>query len=192
MLRKIRADYYLLVRCKKRFNLIRMTELKEICRAISNTIVAVVSNAGLEVRETEKGIIVAEIDAAAIEVAAAVPQLADVIIEYNQYLLRGNIDRKKEILKRITDSLDPKRTDLKQYCNKTTDDYFDLVNNMNIRHNNVDPKGLRDYNPWFASMTTDEKEEVYDTIHQEALGLFIMLEHQKRKEIIAGWKKKML
>ena len=82
--------------------------------AVIDTMLANINKAGFELKIHNKEFIVVEKNPVASEVAEIVPNLADVIIEYNRYLLRGNLKRKKEILKRISDALEPRRNYLKQ------------------------------------------------------------------------------
>lgn len=149
---------------------------------------AIIAKAGMEIRETEKGILIVKQNALSIEVADNYQDIADVIIEYNHYLLRGNITRKKEILKAIADSLEPKRKELEDINKSISDDFFFLVNNMNIRHNNCDCNDLSKYNPKFDSLIESEKEKIYDITYSEGLTLYALLEHQNRIPIIANMK----
>lgn len=164
--------------------------LKDISKAIFDTIRVVVSKAGFKIQKTDKGLLIIEENAAAIEVADIVPDIADLIIEYNHYFLRGNIKKKKEILKWISDALEPKRNELNNYCKSMTDSFFAMVNNLDIRHNNCDPKDASKYNHKFDMLSIEKKEELYDVIYEEALALFIMMERQKRLPLINEFKNK--
>ena len=103
-------------------------------------------------------------------------------------MLKGDIEAKKAILKRIADALEPKRSDLKN-ANKTIEsDFFYMVNNMNIRHNNCDPTDTKKYNAKFAALSVNEQEEWYDEIYQEGLMAFLCLEQVDRNMRIAEFK----
>lgn len=155
---------------------------------ITQTIKTVIEKTGFELAQIEDRYIIVEKDAISIEVADKAPELADVIIEYNHYLLKGDINKKRMILKTIADSLEPKRKALGQICKSNTEDFFDLVNTMNIRHNNLDPSAQKLYNPKFASLPTDQQEEWYDLIYEQALGLYVTLEQQERNKKIKAYK----
>lgn len=129
-------------------------------------------------------------DPVAIAVADIVEQtLKDSIIEYNHYLLEGNMKAKKSILKMIADALELKRVDLRQ-ANKTIEtDFFYMVNSMNVRHNNCDENSSKHYNEKFAKLSEKEKEEWYDEIYQEGLMAFLVLEQVKRTRKIGEFKK---
>ena len=128
-------------------------------------------------------IIIVQKDASVTAVADIVePVLADAIVEYNHHLLKGNIEKKKEILRKIADALEPKRSELDQINKSFTSDLFYLVNNMNIRHNNCD-------NPTFASLSDEEVEVWYDDIFQQELMAFLLLEQKERNARIDAFKK---
>ena len=164
------------------------SKLNGIINAMVKTMQAVVERAGFEFKEIGNEICVVEKNAGAIEVADKVPELADVIIEYNHYLLRGNLDRKKLLLKQIADALEPKRKTLEGINKEQTSNYFEFVNSMNIRHNNLDPTDKGNYNPVFASYSPVEQETWYDLVYEQALMLFMLLEQQERNKRISEYK----
>ena len=136
--------------------------------------------------------IIVQKNAAASAVADIVePILADEIIRYNHYLLKGDLESKKEILIRIAAALEPMRTELKE-ANKTIEkDLFFLINTMNVRHNNCDPRDEKKYCKEFDALSLSEKESWYDEIYQEALMAFLSLEQQKRERKIAEFKQRI-
>ena len=166
------------------------SSLLEVKNAMIKTMRAVVENAGFEFKRVGREVQVVEKNAVAIEVADKVPELADVIIEYNHYLLKGDIDKKKIILKQIADALEPKRITLKNLQNRNTEDFFQLVNEMNIRHNNVDPLGKR-YNAKFSLLSPEEQEKWYDLLYEQALGLYVVLAQQERNKMIDTYKQEI-
>lgn len=155
---------------------------------IVETMMFVVNKSGYEYRQIDNQQMIVEKNAAAIEVAVKIPELADVIIEYNHYLLKGNLDRKSLLLKQIADALEPKRKTLEGINKVQTKDFFDLINSMNIRHNNLDPADKGRYNPVFASYTSAEQEAWYDLLYEQALMLFMLLEQLDRNKKIDTYK----
>ena len=146
---------------------------------------------GHEIRVTGAGkVLIVQKDPAAIAVADIVePNLADTIIEYNHYLLRNDMKAKQSILKMIADALEPRRGDLKQINKKIETDFFYMVNNMNVRHNNCDKSDSRYYNEKFTMLSEEQKEEWYDEIYQEGLMAFLVLEQVERTRKIDEFKK---
>lgn len=140
------------------------------------------------ITEDEKVLIVQK-DPTAIAVADIVERsLADSIIEYNHYLLKGDMKAKQSILKIIADALEPKRADLRQANRRIETDFFYMVNNMNVRHNNCDESSSKHYNEKFAKLSEKEKEEWYDEIYQEGLMAFLVLEQVERTKRIDEFK----
>jgi hypothetical protein len=153
--------------------------LKDKVSEIVLTIDAVLSEIGMERKLQDGWQIIVEKNAVATEVADKNPEVADVIIEYNQYLLKDNLERKRIKLLKIVHALDPKRAELSTLNRQLTNDFFGLANNANIRHNNVTPD-YKDYNPKFAKMSDVEKENIYDLTYEQALMLFMLLGQPER------------
>ena len=193
MLQSVDINKYLLF-CEMMYNLIsdlfdkRNPGLDNVISAFFNTVRATLVKIGMETKTVDSEIIIVEKNAVAIEVAEIQPNLADIVIEYNHYLLKGNLDRKKEILKKLADALEPQKKILKEINKRVEDDFFYLVNSMNIRHNNSDPEDAAHYNHKFTIMTDSEKEIWYDLIYEQGLALFVYLEQKKRNNIIDEYK----
>jgi len=164
--------------------------IQEGIRDILDTLKYDVDKAGFEIKKINNDYMIVEKNAVSFEVADAIPEIADAIIEYNHYILRGDIQRKRELLKNISDSVEPRRSELNRVNKSATDDFFWMVNNMNIRHNNCDSSDPQRYNEKFASLTIIEKEEWYDVIYEQALMLFVLLKYSDRKEKIHDFKVK--
>lgn len=76
-------------------------------------------------------LIIEQKDAVVTEVVDIVePNLADSILEYNHYVLRGNIEEKKLVLLKIINSLEPKHLELKRINGGLFSDYSYLINNI--------------------------------------------------------------
>ena len=147
-----------------------------------------ITKAGFQIKKVKDELMIVEVNPVSIEVADIIPELGDVVIEYNHYLLKGNLSRKQEILKKLADALEPKRTQLKTINNTITEDFFWLVNKMNIRHNNCDPSDKGNYVPAFSSLSDQEKEEWYDRIYEQGLALFVLLDQKERSDLISQFK----
>lgn len=131
--------------------------------------------------------LIIQCDAAASSVADLVDyDIAKTILQYNHYLLKGDIDEKRSLLKIIADDLEGKQVKLKD--NKSLkDDLFYLFNNMNIRHNNSEPSS-KNYNPIFSELTTRQIEDWYDEIYQLALYAYLTIDNKSRALKIKNWK----
>lgn len=133
--------------------------------------------------------IIVQKDAAVSEVVELVePTIADSILEYNHYVLKGDLEKKKNILIKIAASLEPKKSGIKGINNQLCNDYFYLINNMNIRHNNCDKTDKEKYNEKFDILKSEEKEEWYDNIFQMSLLIYLLLENTKNSSKIKHFK----
>ena len=164
---------------------------KERAKAIIDTMVYDFELINHEINYIEDNrVIIVQKNTAASAVADIVePDLGDAIIKYNHHLLKGDLEGKKDILKKIADAIEPKRSDLKIADKIIENNFFYMVNNMNIRHNNCDSSDTNRYNSKFASLSSDEKEEWYDLIYQEGLMAFLSLEKVKINTKIEAFKK---
>ena len=129
-------------------------------------------------------IIFVESNQAAISVSEAIePQLSYSVLEYNHYRLKGNLARKKDILKNMADSIEHDRDVLKSINNNFTSDLFQLFNKF-VRHDNAD-------NNYISSMSVSEIEDVYDDIYQMWLLAKLQLEQLDRNDKIRDIIKKI-
>ena len=120
-------------------------------------------------------------DQVAISVAEIIdPSLSYRVIEYNHHLMKGDLDRKKATLHALVNKLEPRRKELEDIDSNLETDLFFLFNNVNLRHNNVDPIG-KNYAPIVSAMDNDELEKWYDDAYQMCLLAFLELDHIERK-----------
>ena len=85
------------------------------------------------------------------------------MIEYNHYLLKGDLDRKRNILKALADKIEGFRDNLDK---DLSSDFGFLANNINIRHNNLDGKNKKEY---LVNIENEELESWYDETYQVML-----------------------
>lgn len=102
-------------------------------------------------------------------------ELALKMIEYNRVLLKGNLQRKREILVALADYTEPMNNDFKgtQYTALYSDSKF-LVNAIDIRHNN---SGKGDLPEKAKLWTPQEKEDWYDKTYQVLLTVILARKH---------------
>lgn len=114
--------------------------------------------------------------------AKAVPsEVGKKIISYNHYSMNGDIQEKKTTLLQLADLLEPKRKDLDKADKVFSSDLFYLFNNLNLRHNNIDPASKGKYKKAVAEMSATELEHWYDETYQMCLLAFMQLEQAERK-----------
>jgi len=96
------------------------------------------------------------------------PEIAFEIIQYNHHTLKGDINKKKTILYRLGNQLEARRDQITGINRQLSQDIFTLLNNLNIRHNNIS-QGTNDYRKIVANMTPEELENWYDELYQMVL-----------------------
>lgn len=155
-------------------------------------ILQIMEEIGYMKSEEDGFIIFVEKSQAAIEVAELLDgQISYKTISYNHHSLKGNLDEKRSILLQYADLLEPKRKQLES-LNKTLEtNLFFMFNNMQIRHNNKDPKNKSKYKEAVAKMSKDELEKWYDDTYQMCLLAFLEIDNAERKERISELKKRM-
>lgn len=142
-----------------------------------------------EFRKIDDKYLIIQKDAAVSEVVDVVEDsLAKIILEYNHYLLKGDLERKKAILLKIAHVLESKKQEIKKINYQLHSDYSYLINNFNIRHNNCDISNTKNYNEKFVKMLDQEKEEWHDEIYQMGLLIFLLLENKEKSTKIANIK----
>ncbi len=104
------------------------------------------------------------------------------VLEYNHHSLRGDIAKKKQILIAIAALLEAKKDDLKSSNNSLCTDIFYAFNNLNLRHNNIDPAIPSNYKVTVAQMGDEKLEEWYDEVFQMCLLAILEVENIERKK----------
>ena len=167
------------------FESIREYGLASRCRSVIDTMKVDLQVLNHSFKSLEDGrIIVIEINPATTAVSDIVElSLADKVIEYNHFLLRGDLIKKRTILLALSDKYDAIKSKLKS-CNSALDERIAfLLNNLNIRHNNKDPQS-KDYKPFVAAMTDTDLENWYDETYQTLLFTLLTVDQADRNKAI--------
>lgn len=143
-------------------------------------------------QSTDDGFVIfVEKDQAAIATSEIVPkEVSYKIISYNHHSHKGDLENKRETLVKLAFFLEPKETALANIDNQFKSDLFYLLNNLGLRHNNLDPEG-KQYKAFVANMTNEKLEYWYDETYQMCLLAFLRIEHIERKKAINELKKKV-
>ena len=118
------------------------------------------------------------------------PTLSYKVIEYNHHSMKGDLERKQATLKLLADQLEARKDELNSINSSLKSDLFFLFNNINIRHNNVDPKS-NSYKEAVADMPDNELEEWYDRTYDMCLYAFMTLEQTDRNAKVKELKAKI-
>ena len=114
--------------------------------------------------------------------------LSEKTLLYNHYNMKGKVEDKKAILLQYASFFEGKREDLRKANKELENDLFFMFNNLNIRHNNVDPSLSSNYKPYVADMSASDIEKLYDETYRMCLLTVMELEHYKRKTLIEDLK----
>ncbi len=110
------------------------------------------------------------------------------ILRYNHFTLKGDIGAKKSILIQLGRDLEAKRESLKIAENQLCSDIFFMLNNLNLRHNNVNPADASKYREHIANMSSNELESWYDELYQMILLAYLEIDNAERKVKVAQLK----
>lgn len=125
-----------------------------------------------QIRNGDGPISFVEKDAAAISVSEITPQkIAYETLEYNHYSLKGDIEKKKNILISMAEYIEPKSKELQEINKTLKNSLFYMFNNYNIRHNNKELGS--NFNPILEKISNEQLEALYDLTYQ--LWLFSVL-----------------
>lgn len=158
---------------------------------LQENVLGLIEDLGYEARafEDEEKVLLVEKNAAATAVAEVTePAIACKVIEYNHFLLEGNIEEKRNILLALADKFEPIRPELKKIDAKLESNIGYLLNKMNIRHNNKDGKMADGY---VANLSSEELEKWYDETYQMLLLAFLERENVERNRMVDELKKKI-
>lgn len=141
---------------------------------IMNNIKIILDKINYKIEKKEDYSIIIEKDPKAIAVAELYDDISDNIIEYRRFLLQGNIERKKEILATLSKKIEAIESNLKNnHYSYLIDEITSLLNNLDIRHNNVEGKHA---NEVIKEMKPIEMENWCDNTYDTIL-LALMINH---------------
>lgn len=174
---------YILTFCKA---LLHINDFKKnfVIQQLIKNIISFMEDIGYTFIQKEFFVLIIE-KSAAVTAAAEItePNLSYSVLEYNHHLLKGNLSRKKSILKCMADDIEPIRSKLNEINKSFTSDLFQLFN-IFIRHDTSDNKKI-------AEMTDKAIEKVYDDIYQMWIIAKLMFNHIERKQRISSLLKKI-
>lgn len=136
-------------------------------------------NYEIKVKNNQEYIIV-EKDMLLSAVAESNEDICNDIIEYRRFSLKGNILEKRNLLKLLANKVEGMKNLFKgtTYNNMFEDIQF-MLNNFNIRHNNVQGKNRKEY---IVNLNDEELEQLYDKTFDMILGLFVINDYLNEKE----------
>lgn len=104
------------------------------------------------------------------------------VIEYNHHSMKGDLDRKRSILKLLADQLESRKDELKGINKQFKEDLFYMFNNISIRHNNAEK---------IKDISESKLEEWYDYVYEMSLLAFMTLENSNHKQFVLDIKREL-
>lgn len=175
---------YLLNFCEYTYNLVIYTSFNSwlygeytpriIFQNQLNKVVELISHKFIQDEDTQINILV-PCKQEALAVAEIVDKkIAYSVLEYNHHGLKGNLAKKKAILKLMADDIEPQRKILNGINKTLSDNLFQMLQKF-VRHNNED-------NPYIKGLSPDELESCYDDIYQMWLLAKLEIDNLERKK----------
>lgn len=147
---------------------------------IIDNIENIVDELGYEIQKSNDIYQIIEKDIIATAVAEKNADISEKVISYRRFSLKGDIEAKKEIILKLAEKMEPLRSKFKSTSyNVLMDDVQMLLNNLNLRHNNLDGVHKKDY---VISMKTNELEKWYDRTYDMILGIIMLNDYLDSKE----------
>lgn len=133
--------------------------------------------------EEEERCIIAE-DSPQVTAAAEAssPDIALEIVRYNHRQLSGDIAKKKVILKVLGDHLEGRRREISGINDSLYKTITGALNNLNIRHNNINPENKSSYHKAVAEMSVEDLEHRYDDLYQLILLAILEMDNKERQK----------
>ena len=107
--------------------------------------------------------------------------LSHKVLRYNHYVLKGNLQAKKDILLALGADLEPKRDQIKALDAKLEDGIFYILNNLHLRHNNK-TEGDKWFKQAVADMDNATLEYWYDELYPMMLLAYLQLDQVERNK----------
>ena len=134
----------------------------------------------------QRKIVIVEKDSILSAVAETNKNVADNVIEYRRFIMKGKINEKREILNLLANEIEGLKQEFKStnYSNIMDDVQF-MLNNLNIRHNNKSGKYKKQY---VIDLPKKELENLYDLTFDMILSIFTISRYLKNKHTIENLK----
>lgn len=142
-----------------------------------------------KIEKIEDRYVIVEKDIVATAVAENNIDIAKDIIEYRRFNLKGEIETKKAIILKLADKIEPLRTKFKgTNFNTIMDDVQMFLNNLNLRHNNLEGKNKKEI---VVNMSKEELEMWYDKVFDMILSVLQINEYIKDSSNINSLKQNL-
>ena len=171
---------YLITFCEYTFNLLlgvdNIFQINTVRSMYFDQLYRVIEKLGYDFITSKNGLeILVPQNANSVAVAEIVDtNLSYSILEYNHHSLKGDLTKKKTLLKFMADDIEPQRKILNGINKTLSDNLFRMLQKF-VRHNNTD-------NTCISSLTTEDIETCYDDIYQMWLLAKLEIDNLDRKK----------
>ena len=131
--------------------------------------------------EEEKCVIAEDSPQVTAAAEASTPDIALEIVRYHHRQLAGDVAKKKAILKTLGDELEGRKTEISSINATLYGNITAALNNLNIRHNNINPNNKSNYHKAVAEMPSEELEKHYDDLYQLILLAILEMDNKERQ-----------
>lgn len=155
--------------------------------AIFNNIRSVLEEINYEILKVEDRYEIVEKNMQATSVAENNPCVANEVIEYRKYDLKGDLESKKQILFKLSNEIEPLKSKFKgTNYNALMEDTQFMLNTFNIRHNNIAGRNKKEI---ISNMSEEELEKWYDKTYINILGIYTINDYLVNKKELEEIKK---
>lgn len=168
----------------------RSTYKWEIYSLLEENINNLLEDLNYEIKKVSKDqLVIIERDMILSAVVENFPHISEKIIEYRRFILKGKLEDKKEILNSLAHEIEGMKKEFKSttYANLMDDVQF-MLNNLNIRHNNIEGQYKKQY---VIDLSKDDLEKLYDQTFDMILSVFVIHKYLDIKKNIDILKKEI-
>lgn len=160
----------------------------DIYKLLKENINSLLEDLNYEIKKLSNGeLVIVEKDMLSSSIIETNKNVSDKVIEYRRFILKGKIDEKRDILNLLANEIEGKKRTFKgtTYSNLMDDVQF-MLNNLNIRHNNMEGNNKIQY---VVNLSKEELEKLYDKTFDMILGIFVIDKYLENKNEIDEIKK---
>ena len=116
-------------------------------------------------------------------------KIKDEVISFYDYKNANDIEEKKKVMSILIGNLESRKNDIaKLLGSKIADMLSNYVNNLNLRHNNIDESYKKYYNKAVADLSKEEMIKWYDYVFAFMINIYLSLDKVKDINVNGGFK----
>ena len=116
-------------------------------------------------------------------------KIKDEVISFYDYKNANDIEEKRKVMSILIGNLESRKSDIaKLLGSKIADMLSNYVNNLNLRHNNIDASYKKYYNKAVADLSKEEMIKWYDYVFAFMINIYLSLDKLKDVNVNGGFK----